>query len=136
MENKKMMGFGWLACILGVAFLVLTTNNYPVLAKYDICKQATHILGEYCKPFLVGAEERPIMNCCMGLSEIDAGATTPKIRMDLCECFHEAAVHGGFKPERAALLNGYCDMVLAQPRKLTLLPPSPDLDCKRINDLA
>ncbi|OMO63703.1 non-specific lipid-transfer protein 1-like protein [Corchorus capsularis] len=63
--------------------------------------------------------------------EINAGATTPKIRMDLCECFHEAAVHGGFKPERAALLNGYCDMVLHQPRKLTLLPPSPDLDCKK-----
>ncbi|OMO63687.1 Non-specific lipid-transfer protein, partial [Corchorus capsularis] len=75
-------------------------------------------------------EERPIMFCCMGLSEIDAGATTPNIRMDLCECFHEAAVHGGFKHERAALLNGYCDMVLPQPQKLTLFPPSPDLRCK------
>ncbi|EOY28845.1 Lipid transfer 12-like protein [Theobroma cacao] len=122
--EKKMMGFSCFFWILGLVFLVVTTN--PVHADREAtCRDCMVNFVPFCKPYLVGQAATPDVRCCIGLSNTDGGITKPQTRKDICECLHKLAVRDGYKPDRAKKINEFCNLNFPVP-----LAPSAD-DCKK-----
>ncbi|KAH1131067.1 hypothetical protein J1N35_002445 [Gossypium stocksii] len=110
--EKKFMGFSW--SLVGVLVFIMILVAKPKSVDAITCQEALMSLIP-CRPFLTGGASTPIPKCCSAVAYINAAATTPAIRRDLCRCFKKAGPGAGVVPDKAKQLPRLCGVRVAVP---------------------
>ncbi|TYH62001.1 hypothetical protein ES332_D07G088300v1 [Gossypium tomentosum] len=101
--EKKFMGFSWSLVRVLVFIMILVAK--PKLVDAITC-QETLVSLIPCQPFLIGG-------CSSAVANINAAATTPAIRRDLCRCFKKVRHGVGVVSDKAKQLPRLCDVKVA-----------------------
>nr|KJB06545.1 hypothetical protein B456_001G085100 [Gossypium raimondii] len=103
--EKKFMGFSWSLVRVLVFIMILVAKPKSVDA---ITCQETLMSLIPCQPFLTGG-------CCSAVANINAAATTPAIRRDLCRCFKKVRHGASVVSDKAKQLPRLCDVRVTVP---------------------
>ncbi|KAK8287862.1 hypothetical protein V6Z11_D07G082900, partial [Gossypium hirsutum] len=105
--GKKFMGFSWSLVRVLVFIMILVAKPKSVDA---ITCQETLMSLIPCQPFLIGGVLNYTKKCSSAVANINAAATTPAIRRDLCRCFKKVRHGVGVVSDKAKQLPRLCDV--------------------------